>query len=303
MRFAALASLALLGACATAPAGPPGVGEGYEWGTLPTSPTPLPPERQMFVTPEPRPVALPARTPPAIVQSELLRMPWAEVARWALPEHAATTTRVELTRGWMPEINLGWFFERPTATQYPGVCQVRARGVNFRKHNENALTYQQHLDPPLEPYQVWDYTKYRVLGSTLDGSAATDASCAASLPYADWFEAPSGLGVFYALQHIDRAKGWPRDYRLSCTEQTFDQDTVTHGARPCDARAYLEKLTPNLIKRIDGVKCEGVLTAAPIGPCWKIVYHDPRTPGSSSEFHVLAGQGVVHMNQELLPPH
>ena len=27
------------------------------------------------------------------------------------------------------------------------------------------------------------------------------------------------------------------------------------------------------------------------------------TPGSASEFHVLAGQGVAHMSQELLPPH
>lgn len=303
MRGWGLLAALLLAACATPASGPPGVGEGYEPSRLPTSQTPYPPEMQVWATPQPRPAPLPPRNPPAIVQSQLLRMPWAEVARWALPEHAASTVRVELTRGWMPEITLGWFFERPVATSFPGVCQVRARGVNFRKHREAELTYQQHLDPPLEPYQAWDYVKYRVLGSTLDGAAATNASCAASLPYQDWFEAPSAEGAWRAVQNLDRARGWPRDWRVSCTEQTFDEKTATHGTRACDGRAYLEKLTPNLIKRIDGARCEGPLSGARIGPCWKLIFHDPRTPGSGSEFHVLTGDNLIHMSQELLPPH
>lgn len=301
MRFVALLAALALGGCAVAPAGPPGVGEGYEPGG-PTSPTPYPPERIDWTMPAWNPTPLPPRNPPAIVQSQLLRMPWADVARWALPEHAARTTRVELTRGWMPEITLGWFFETPVATSYPGVCEVVARGVNFRKYREHELTYQQHLDPPLEPYQVHGRRKFRVLGSTLDGRAATDASCAAAMPYGDWFDAHSAQAVFYAVQHVDRARYRPESFRLTCTEQTFDQQTVTHGTRACDARAYLEKLTSNLIKRVENVPCEGPLASVRPGPCWRITYHDPRAVGSGSEFHVLAGEGVVDIRQELLPP-
>lgn len=297
-----LGATALLTACATPPSGPPGVGEGYEHGTQPTVQIALPPA-QLYVIPEVRFTPLPPRNPPAIVQSQLLRMPHAEVARWALPEHAAATTRVELLSFWMPEITLGWFYETPFVTSFPGVCEVKARGVNFRTYSERALTYEQHLDSPREPYQVSDARRYRVLGSTLDGRAATTASCGAALPYKDWFEAPSAESVWRAVQHVDRARGWPQDFALSCTEQAFDAKTNVHGTRACDTRAYLEKLTPNLIKRIDGVPCEGKLAARTHpDPCWRLTYHDPRSVGTGSEFHVLATTGVVSMSQELLPP-
>jgi hypothetical protein len=297
MRIAlSLVAAAALSACAAVP-------PASQQGAQPTVQIALPPA-QLYVIPEVRFTALPPREPPAIVQSRLVKMPYAEVARWALPEHAATTTRVELLSFWMPEITLGWFYETPFVTQFPGVCEVRARGVNFRKHNERTLTYQQHLDPPLEPYQVHDTRRFRVLGSTLELGAATSASCAATLPYKDWFEAPSAESVWRAVQHIDRARGWPRDFTLTCTEQFYEEKTNSHGVRPCDARAYLEKLTPNLIKRIEGVPCEGKLAARTHpDPCWRLTYHDPRGVGTSSEFHVLATAGIVAMSQELLPPH
>jgi len=304
MRIALLLAAGLVTACAATPAsGPPGVGEGYEHATQPTVQISLPPA-QIYVISEVRFTPLPPRDPPAILQSQLVKMPHAQVARWALPEHAATTTRVELLSFWMPEITLGWFYETPVVTQFPGVCEVRARGVNFRKYRESTLTYEQHLDPPLEPYQLHDTRRFRVLGSTLQLGAATDASCAATLPYKDWFEAPSAESVWRAVQHVDRARGWPRDFTLTCTEQAYDAKTNNHGTRPCDAGAYLEKLTPNLIKRIDGVPCEGKLAARTHpDPCWRITYHDPRSVGTGSEFHVLATAGVVSLSQELLPPH
>ena len=296
MRITSLMLAAVVSACAAAP------DPASQPGAQPTVQISRPPA-QLYTVPEVRVTPLAPRNPPAIVQSKLVKMPHAEVTRWALPEHADTTTRVELLSFWMPEITLGWFYETPFVTQYPGVCEVKARGVNFRTYNERSLTYEQHLDSPREPYQVSETRRYKVLGSTLDGRAATNASCAASLPYKDWFEAPSAHAVFMALQHVDRARGWPRDFSLACTEQTFDQATSTHGTRPCDARAYLEKLTPNLVKRIDGVPCEGVLAARTHpDPCWRITYHDPRSVGTGSEFHVLTTEGVVAMSQELLPP-
>jgi len=301
MRLFALLAAFTLTACATAPSGPPGVGEGYEHATKPTSPIAYPPA-QLYVISEPRFTPLPPRNPPAIVQSQLVRMPHAELARWALPEHAATTTRVELLSFWMPEITLGWFYETPFVTQYPGVCEVKARGVNFRTWNEKNLTYQQHLDSPREPYQVSEQPRFKVLGSTLDGRAATNESCRASLPYKDWFEAPSFYAVFMAMQHVDRARYRPESFALTCTEQFYEEKANTHGTRACKALDYLEKLTPNLIKRIDGAPCEGALAGRGPYPCWRVTYHDPRSPGTGSEFHVLATEGVVSMSQVLLPP-
>ena len=295
MRITSLMLAALVSACAAAP------DPASQPGAQPTVQISRPPA-QLYTVPEVRFTPLAPRNPPAIVQSKLVKMPHAEVTRWALPEHADTTTRVELLSFWMPEITLGWFYETPFVTQYPGVCEVKARGVNFRTYNERSLTYEQHLDSPREPYQVSETRRYKVLGSTLDGRAATNASCAASLPYKDWFEAPSAYAAFMAMQHIDRARYRPETFALTCTEQVYDEKTNTHGTRPCAARDYLEKLTPNLIKRIDGVPCEGRLAGKGPYPCWRITYHDPRSVGTGSEFHVLTTEGVVAMSQELLPP-
>jgi hypothetical protein len=296
MRIALLLAALTLTACAAVP------DPASQPSMKPTSPIAYPP-KQLYVIPEARITPLPTRNPPAIVQSKLVKMPHAELARWALPEHAATTTRVELLSFWMPEITLGWFYERPFVTQYPGVCEVKARGVNFRTYNEASLTYAQHLDSPREPYQVSEQPRFKVLGSTLDGKAATDESCVASLPYKDWFEAPSSYAAFMALQHVDRARYRPENFDLTCTEQFYDEKSNNHLKRACNPRDYLEKLTPNLIKRIDGVVCEGKLAGRGAYPCWKITYHDPRSPGTGSEFHLLTTEGIVMMSQELLPPH
>jgi len=293
MRFAALLA-AGLSACAATPAP-------HEPGARPTVQISLPPAQLYVIAPE-RPLPLPPRDPPAIVQSRLLAMSGPEVARWALPEHAAATTRVELLSGWLPQIHLGWFYERPFATQYPGVCEVRARGVNFRTPGESSLTYQQHLDPPREPYQVQETQRFKVVGSTLATQAATGASCGFTPPDKDWFAAPSAYGAFMAMQHIDRARYRPATFALTCAERVREEKARTLGTRTCDARAYLETLTPNLIKRIDGAPCEGVLAGRGPYPCWKITYHDPRSPGTGSEFHVLTTEGVVAMSQVLLPP-
>lgn len=298
---AAAALAAALTACATPVSGPPGTGEGYEWGTQPTSQTPYPPATQVFVIPPTRTVSLPARTPPSIIQSTLEKMPTAEVARWALPDHADRIVRVEFVRVWMPEIRYGGFFERPQASDQRGVCRVFVHGVNFRNYREQELTYQQHLDPPLEPYQVTDQYKYKVLGSTLTGDAASQAACEAALPYHDWFEAPSDDAVFRAANIVERARVGPSAFRLSCTEMVAGSGEQVTPTRACDPRAYLEKLTPNLIKRINGAPCEGAL-AGVAGPCWELTYHDPRAVGTGSEFHVLAAEGRVDLSQVLLPP-
>lgn len=293
MRTSLIALLAALvsGCAATPPPSGPGL-------TVQIS---RPPATQVFVIPERRTVPLPPRNPPSIIQSTLERMPTAEVARWALPEHAERIVRVEFVRVWMPEIRYGAFYERAQASDRPGVCRVFVHGVNFRNYREQELTYQQHLDPPLEPYQTTDFHQYKVLGSTLTGDAATQAACEAALPYKDWFEAPSDDAVFRAANLVERARVGPSALRLTCRETVISSEPVS-PTKACDPRAYLEKLTPNLIKRIDGVPCEGEVLGGVTGPCWKLTYHDPRSVGTGSEFHVLAAEGRVDLYQQILPP-
>lgn len=288
MRVIARLTAALtLAACATAPAPAP----------APIKPDPA----QVIVIPPARTVALPARTPPAIVQSQLERMPTAEVARWALPEHAERIVRVEFMKVWMPVIRYGGFFERAQAAGAPGVCDVFVHGVNFRPYRESELTYQQHLDPPLEPYQVTDMYRYKVLGSTLTGDAASDAACKAALPYNDWFEAPSPGAVHLAISTIERAAGWPREYKITCQDQRLAADQQTFENYACNGPAMLEKFTPNLIKRVQGIKCEAEFVST-TAPCFEVTFDDPKAPGTHSQYMVKTGAKRIAIQHVLLPP-
>ena len=287
-RRALLALAALtLSACATAP--------------VPTSAPLRPDPAQVLVIPPARTVALPARNPPSIVQSQLERMPTAEVARWALPEHAERIVRVEFMKVWMPVIRYGGFFERPGGGGAPGVCNVFVHGVNFRPYRESEQTYAQHLDPPLEPYQVTDHYRYKVIGSTLTGDAATEAACAAALPYNDWFEAPSVQGVYLAVNTIQRAAAFPRQYQITCADERYN--TTTQAAEPfaCNGADMLEKFTPNLIKRVQGIACEAGF-ATGYNPCFEVTFDDPKAPGTHSQYVVKTGAKRIAIQHVLLPP-
>lgn len=301
MRISLIATLAaLLAGCATAVSGPPGVGEGYEPSTLPTSQTPYPPVAQVMVIPPTRTVPLPQRTPPAIVQSRLEAMVDAEAARWALPEHAERIVRVEFARAWLPVIHYGGFFERPSASGAPGVCQVFVHGVNFRPYRENELTYQQHLDPPLEPYQVTDEYRYRVLGSSLSGDAATQAACDAATPYLDWFQAPSDQAVFWAVGAVQRAAVYPREYVITCAGERADAGGAVERYA-CDGPAMLKRFAPHLIKRVQGVPCDPAFVFGST-PCFEVTYDSPEAPGTSSQYVVRTGAKRIAIQHVMLPP-
>ncbi|HEX6860803.1 MAG TPA: hypothetical protein VF138_11470 [Caulobacteraceae bacterium] len=284
MRAIVLFAAHSLAACAATPS------------EAPISPGPA----QVMVIPPTRAVPLPPRDPPAIVQSRLEAMPTAEVARWALPEHAERVVRVELMRVWLPIVRYGGFFERPRATDAPGVCQVSVHGVSFRPYRENELTYQQHLDPPLEPFQVTDAYRYKVVSSTLGGPPA-QAACEGAAPYNDWIEGPSAHDLFRAMNTIERAGAYPRDYVITCQDERLKADQQTFETYACDGRALLARLTPGLLERVQGVKCEAAFVSG-ANPCWQVTFDDPKAPGTHSQYEVTAGARRVAIRHVLLPP-
>ncbi|CAA9522750.1 MAG: hypothetical protein AVDCRST_MAG91-2288, partial [uncultured Sphingomonadaceae bacterium] len=110
------------------------------------------------------PVALPPLQPASRLESEIRSLSTDELARWIFPaEQARQVVRVELLRGHMPRLHAASLFSAPRATQHPGVCEVRGWTVAFRVPNESSLTYQQHLDPPQQPYQYWPLVKWKVI--------------------------------------------------------------------------------------------------------------------------------------------
>ena len=271
MRLPALAVALMLTACAAQP-GP---------GQIPTDLGGFPYPGRVETIPPQHPVALPVRTPPSRLQSQVEKMSTADLVRWALPEHAAETIRAEPVRIWMPEIRAIWFFERPQSPGEPGVCQVFSRAVNFRIPNEAGLTYQQHLDPPLEPYQVTEMYRYKVM------EPATAQTCGGAVPDSRWFEAPSALAVFRAMTLVKAAVADPARVTVTCKDDT-----------PCNGVALLRTLKPNLIEYIEGVPC----AAGVPGQCWRIIYDSPTAPASSHQYHVTASSGRIDIEHVMKPP-
>ena len=207
----------------------------------------------------------------------------------------------------MPRLHAASLFSAPRATQHPGVCEVRGWTVAFRVPNESSLTYQQHLDPPQQPYQYWPLVKWKVIGSTRADARRAPPDCAAALPYGEWFDGPSAAVVHRAVNLLEQAQVRPGLVRLTCTQMRYEEAKKDFGYPQCpNPRALLEQLTPNLIKRVRPADC----TIAPeTGErnCIGIEYHDPASPGSHSFYTVTLPNGprprYVQITQGMLPPH
>jgi len=269
MRPIALAAALTLAACAAQPK------------PLPTDLGGFPSANAVETIPPQHPVPLPARAPPSRLQSQVERMSTADLVRWALPEHAAETIRSEPVRIWMPEIRAIWFFERPQSPGEPGVCQVFSRAVSMRIPNEAGLTYQQQLDPPLEPYQVTEMYRYKVM------EHATQQTCGGAVPDSRWFEAPSALAVFRAMTLVKAALADPSRFTVTCKDDT-----------PCNGVPLLRTLTPNLIEYLEGVPC----AAGVAGQCWRILYDSPTAPASSHQYKVTTSAGRIDIEHVMKPP-
>lgn len=254
----------------------------------------------------PQPIPLPERRPATRLQSELGALSHVEIARWTLPaEHARHIVRTELLRGRMPRVNGIALYSKPVATAFAGVCEVERFDVWMRVPNETSLTYQQHLDPPLQPYQYSVSRKWRLVGSTVPDRRGGPPDCAAALPYGDWLEAPSAVAVHRAANLVEQAQFGTLRARLVCRQMRYEEARQDFGFPACpNPRALLERLTPNLIKRVRPADCE---ISAPARGCLGIEYHDPAAPGTHSFYLVTLPDeerpDYLQITQGMLPPH
>ncbi len=256
------------------------------------------------VPPEPR--ALPAPQPPTRLQSEIEAMSHAGLARWALPAaEARDVIAAELLRGMTPRVNGIAFHRPPRATAQPGVCEIQGYDVWMRVPNEGSLSYSQHLDPPLQPYQYIPTRRWKVLGSTNASRRRGPPDCAGARPYGAWFEAPSAQVVHRAASLVEQAQQRPDRVRIVCRQMRYEEARADFGFPACpDPAALLERLTPDLIKRIRAADC--TLEPSPRG-CLGVEYHDPAAPGTHSIYLVTVPDedrpDHIQITQGLLPPH
>ncbi len=248
---------------------------------------------------EAEPVPLPQPTPSTRLQSDLSKASPADIARWALPAaEARAIAAAELLTGFTPRANAIALYEQPRSADYAGLCEVRGYEVWLRVPNENSLTYEQHLDPPLQPYQYRPITRWKVTGSTLGGESA----CAAERPNRDWIPAPSAEVLHRALSFVERAQRGLLRPRLHCRQLRMEEGPGFATPACPDARAVLARLTPDLVRRVRTEECEGAAGARGLA----IEYHDPAAPGTHSLYVVslpeAAPAGSLRITQAMLPP-
>lgn len=260
------------------------------------------------VDPRPEPTPLSPRAPTSRPNREVERMPSRELARWILPEHAGQITAAEIFPARWGVITYAYLWRAPDPVRALGVCQVDGWGVGFQVENERSLTPQQSVDPPLRPAWTVPERRYRVTGKVGPLSAA---SCASPTPYWRWSEAPSAEAIGRAAGLIEQAQkiagGRSSGLRLSCTRMVTDDATGNSIDRPCDdPPAFLQRLTPDLIKRVRSSQCAGEISHASEGECVAVEYHDPAAPGSFSIYMVRITGGdtpkAVEIVQGMLPP-
>ena len=250
----------------------------------------------MRPAPEPQWVLLPPLRPR--LDSEIGRMQAAELARWILPAEAHRIVSAELHRGRMPRIGALSLLAAPAPTRLPGLCELRGWEAVFRVPDENALTYRQHLDPPLQPYQYRPMVRWK---------AAPAADCAGAAGGAGWFEAPSAEAAYRALSQIGQAQARPASVRIACTRWRHDEvlgNTVF--PRCADPARLLKRLTPGLVKRVRPADCTSETGASPAG-CLGVEYDDPDNPGSHSFYAVTLPAKpplrAIRIAQGMMPPH
>jgi hypothetical protein len=255
--------------------------------------------------PSAEPVLLPPLNPPVRRRSEIEAMPHPDLARWILPAaDAQRVAGVELHRDrWAPRVNAITFTRAPRRTEMPGLCEIGGWAASLRVPNESSLTYQQHLDPPLQPYQYRPFVRWKV-GSTL-AAAGSAADCAAAA--GEGFEAPSAEAAFRAANAVEQAQQRPDRFRIVCTlMQSADvgQEPVFPACpKPTE---LLRRLTPNLIKSVQRSECTSATGISPRG-CLRIEYHDPHNPGTYSFYAVTVPAEPrlrsIRIAQGMMPPH
>jgi hypothetical protein len=294
LRSLALVLILLAGGCASAPAAPDPQGSFERASTA-----------AFQSTPRAEPVPLPPLRPPSRLQSELQRMRQADIAHWILPaDEAARIVAADLVSGFLPRLSAVSLYEAPRRAGPPGVCSVAGHDIWLRVPDENSLTYEQHLDPPLQPYMRQPFVRWRIVGSTLADVRRNPPDCGAALPLSDWFDAPSAEALFRAVTTVEQAQRGRTRPRLECRQLRYEEARQDFATPACpDPRALLERLTPDLIRRVRPADCEIATSAR---ACLGIEYHDPAAPRTHSLYVVTVPDedrpAWIQITQAMLPP-
>ena len=282
MRSLALAALALLAGCATAH----------------RIDTPSIPDAASISRPlaEPPPIALATRNPPTRLQSKVEQLSHVLLAAWILPsDHAWTIVGHELLRGRTGRVHGIALLEAPERTAFPQVCGLQIASIWLRVPNEAPLNHEQHLNPPLEPYQYTKLQRFRI---------DETGSCAQEVPYSTWFEAQSAAAAHRAARIVrETAQGILRP-RLRCT-LLASGETGAAVEPPCPGpRRLLGQLTGKLIRRVRPSECA---VGRAKRNCLVVEYADPAAPDSTRIYLVTLPDedrpAAIDIVQTMLPPH
>jgi len=135
--------------------------------------------------PEASPTPLPPLAPPMRRQSEMERMSHIQLAAWILPaDEAWKIVGHEPLRGITGRLNGVALYAQPQRIPASSLCELPVTSVWLRVPNEAGLSPQEHLNPPLEPYQRTALKRW---------SPARSARCPPPVPSTSWFEAPRQL--------------------------------------------------------------------------------------------------------------
>ncbi|HYG27573.1 MAG TPA: hypothetical protein VD906_11760, partial [Caulobacteraceae bacterium] len=115
------------------------------------------------------------------------------------------------------------------------------------------------------------------------------------------FEAPSDQAVYLAINTIQRAAAYPREYEITCQDERYDTAAQTAVPFACNGADMLQKFTPNLIERVQGIPCEAGF-ATGHNPCFEVTFEDPKAPGTHSQYMVKTGAKRIAIQHVLLPP-
>ena len=245
---------------------------------------------------EPPPIALVTRNPPARLQSAVEQLSHLMLAAWILPsDQAWTIVGHELLRGRTGRVHGIALLEAPQGTAFQEVCALRIASIWLRVPNEERLNHEQHLNPPLEPYQYTKLHRFRI---------DETGSCAQDVPYSAWFEAPSATAAHRAARIVlETAQGILRP-RLRCT-LLASEEAGAAVQPPCpDPRTLVGQLTGNLIRRVRPSDCA---LGRSKRNCLVIEYPDPAAPDSARLYLVTLPDedrpAAIDIVQTMRPPH
>lgn len=256
----------------------------------------------------PKPAPLPSLSTPYRTQRAVQVMSLSEFANWVLPGGTARFAKLELVPHRWGRLTYGILWEAPRPAGFRGMCEINGTGIGFQIVNENNLSPEETVDPPLRPYGKFAERRWKVIGSTT-GPHPTTAECGAAAPHWQWLSGPSPEAIHQAASLVERAQSEARQrrarYAYRCTQWHYEEAAETSTRRSCPS-GTIQRFTPSLIHSVKQVECTGPLSAAARGRCWELDYQFSEGDNYYYYWVRVGGAGrpqAVWIEQYVPPPH